>query len=213
MVLGCPSPGSRSYEPQGGYLEASAVRHRFDKLLGEVEKFASPALFEGSLTAEGKRGEIESLLDSCTVALYGSKTVQAGATPSTSACPVVVDRVAVPEKAGLVDPCEWLEPGRAQVVANLHTLRLPEELWREIVVACHHVPPAEEAGLVRKLLEREMVVLLPESDLPRNQAGDLMVGGLFSVEKNEKEDRLIYDRRPENATMRQLGWAGLPSGA
>ena len=40
-----------------------------------------------------------------------------------------------------------------------------------------------------------------------------MLGGLFAVGKNSAEDRLIFDRRPENATMEKLHWADLPSGA
>ena len=40
-----------------------------------------------------------------------------------------------------------------------------------------------------------------------------MQGGLFCVEKNATEDRLIFDRRPENVTMPRLEWAALPSAA
>jgi hypothetical protein len=40
-----------------------------------------------------------------------------------------------------------------------------------------------------------------------------MLGVLFCVAKDADRDRLIFDRRPENATMRRLNWAKLPSGA
>lgn len=66
---------------------------------------------------------------------------------------------------------------------------------------------------MRKLLQHNMVTLIPEGDLPRTSQGKLLTGGFFCVKKNELEDRLIYDRRPENATMEQLRWAKLPSGA
>ena len=40
-----------------------------------------------------------------------------------------------------------------------------------------------------------------------------MQGGLFCVQKNAEEDRLIFDQRPEHATMPRLDWAVLPSAA
>ena len=129
------------------------------------------------------------------------------------ALPVQADRIAVPEQAGLVDPVALLSPDRAQVVADLEKLRLPEILWGDVVKACHRVPLEEETGLMLKLLETGMVTLLPEEQLPRSSTGDLMVGGLFCVAKNEVEDRLILDRRPQNATMSRLTWAHLPAGA
>ena len=58
-----------------------------------------------------------------------------------------------------------------------------------------------------------MAVLMPEQDLPHDSRGRLLARGLFCVGKNAQEDRLIYDRRPENGTMPRLRWAELPSGA
>ena len=89
---------------------------------------------------------------------------------------------------------------------------MPEHLWNRIPIACHQVADAEEADL-RRLLANDMVVLIPESDLPRNRSGGLMLRGLFCVPKNTEEDRVIFDRRPENATMGRLNWARLPSEA
>ena len=65
--------------------------------------------------------------------------------------------------------------------------------------------------MAEKLLATGMAALIPEDDFPRDQAGRLMVGGLFCVAKNSAEDRLISDRRPENATMPRLDWARLPN--
>ena len=99
------------------------------------------------------------------------------------------------------------------MVENLHLLRRPEALWGEEVQSCHRVPVQEETPLLRRLLAAKMVELVPESDLPRRQDGRLLLGGLFAVRKNDEEDRLIFDRRPENATMDRLDWAKLPAGA
>ena len=119
----------------------------------------------------------------------------------------------MPEEAGQMNPCAWLPPERRVVVENLELLQGPQDLWGELIVACHRVPPDEEAALVSKMLETKMVELIPESELPRNDEGDLMPGGLFCVRENEKEDRLIFGRRPEKAMMGRLGWAELPNGA
>ena len=51
-----------------------------------------------------------------------------------------------------------------------------------------------------------MATLVEEADLPRNRAGELMTGGLFAVAKSGDQDRLIFDRRPENAAMASLDW-------
>ena len=131
----------------------------------------------------------------------------------STAIPVVASKVAIPDQAGTVELSQWLPPGRKEVVADLTQLRQPEHLWDEVVPAFHNVPFSEEAGLVRRLLKHGMVELVPESELPRTSGGKLLTGGFFCVEKSSTEDRLIYDRRPENATMSKLGWAKLPSGA
>ena len=215
VSLGCPTDGGR-YEPRGGYRCLADIRLLADKLLGEVEEFASPELLHGSLSCEGKRGVIDELLSqvSCTVgACYGDLRGPQGQEAGLPTLPVKADRIAVPEVAGMVDPCEWLDEDRATVVRNLDKLRLPEHQWEEVVKAFHQVPPEEEDRVVRKLLRTGMGRLLPESELPRDSHGKLLVGGLFSVLKNEREDRLIFDRRPENATMSRLRWAKLPAGA
>ena len=116
-------------------------------------------------------------------------------------------------KGGLVDPLDWLEKDRAETLRNLAAIRKPEHLWEDIVTACHRVPVQEEASMARKLLETGIAVLVPELDPPHDSEGRLLVGGRFCVAKNDQADRLIFDRRPETATMERLRWAQLPSGA
>ena len=214
VTLGCPAPNGSAYEPRVGHRSMEGIRVFTDGLLGEMREFVSLDLVLGRLGCEGKRASIEQLLaqvSSKAGACYMSESASGGL-PSV-ALPVVSDRLAIPRKAGEVDPVEWLEPSRAKVVANLEKLRLPEPLWEDIVVACHRVEPAEEPALAQTLLDTGMAVLVPEADLPRDVEGRLLTGGLFCVAKNSSEDRLIYDRRPENATMERLNWAKLPSGA
>ena len=214
ITLGCPSERGSGYEPRVGYRCLADARAFADKLLGEVEEFVCLELALGRLGCDGKRGCIEHLLGQvhCTGAACYAGFAQVKGKVST-ALPVVAERVAMPEQAGKVDPCEWLPPDRAEVVRHLDRLRKPEEMWEEVVASCHRVPPEEEDALARKLVAHNMAIPVREDLLPRDRDGRLLVGGLFSVAKNELEDRLIFDRRPENATMERLEWARLPSGA
>ena len=208
VVLGFPHC-DEFFEPPVAHRSVQSIRPYADKLLGEVVEFMNPEMLAGTLSCEGKRSDSEALIASGTDAWYGSDG-KVDAKGISTALPVVADRVAIPVEAGLVDPCGVLGKERAEVVAHLPDLRMPEECWGAEVRACHNVPPEEEAPLIRKLLQAKMVVLLPEDELPRTKDGRLLLGGLFSVKKNENEDRLIYDRRPENNTMQKLNWARLP---
>ncbi|CAE7541178.1 unnamed protein product, partial [Symbiodinium pilosum] len=214
VVLGCPDGDGGCHEPRVIYRSMGGMRFFSDRLLGEVMAFCSPDLLRDTLSFDGKRGDLNALLEtlSCSMPSYDGAVPLA--TPDNNvALPVQAERMAVPDEAGQVDPARWLDPGRAFVFENLESLRLPEEVWEEVPVACHRVPPEQERAVIQKLLDTHMVALVSESELPRTQDGRLLVGGLFSVKKNEVEDRLIFDRRPENSTMRRLHRAELPNGA
>ena len=213
VVLGCPDCVGEVSEPRAGYRSIGDARSFCDELLGEVESFYDGSLFTGS--CDGKRAEVEALLErlDCTATGYHGFAREAGECDVSTALPVVAARVAVPTEAGKVDPLDWLPIGQREVVENLEEQQLPRHLWEDGVVACHRVPADEEEALARKLWKHGMVTFLPESELPRDNEDKLLCGGFFSVRKNQAEDRLIYDRRPENSTVNRLGWAQLPSGA
>ena len=200
VELGCPDCHGGSWEPPTVVQSRDVARRFADRLLGEVEEFASFELVNDSLFFEGSRHAAEQALRhvSCTAAGYVGGTADDSL---SNALPVKAERVAMPEHAGMVDPLLLLPEDRREVVANLVALRRPEHLWEPMVRAFHNVPADEEAGLVKKLLEHKMVELVPESQLPHDSCGKMHPGGFFCVPKNETEDRLIYDRRPENSTM------------
>lgn len=212
VVLGCPDCMGNTYEPQVTYRASESVRGFADKLLGEVAEFGSNALIEDALNCSGGRLAVEEIFEQVASAT-GSYTDWKDSCNLGGALPVVPERVAMPEAAGSVDPLNFLEPDRRMVVADLEQLRKPEHLWDNVPVACHRVSADDEARLVEKLVAHGMVRLMPESELPRDSQGCLLCGGFFAVPKNEVEDRLIFDRRPENATMNRITWAKLPAGA
>ena len=170
VTLGCPSSGSSAYEPRVGHRSMGSIRVFTDRLLGEMREFVCLDLVLGKLGCEGKRATVEQLLAQVSCiggACYMSEPV--GRSLPSTAFSVSASRVAIPEVAGTVDPLQWLEPERAQIVANLDQLRLPEPLWEDIVVACHRVSEEDEPALARKLLETGIAVLMPEQD-QRNHA-------------------------------------------
>ena len=175
-----------------------------DKMLGEVVEFGSSSLLHGRLAMKSSRSAVEESLKQASMAASGYVSMPAGENLS-GAMPVVASRVAIPEKAGLVDPCELLPGWQRDVVENLESLRKPEHLWDPVPQACHRVEPSEEAGLAKRLLASGMVKLVPEKELPKDSLGFFLSGGLFCVPKNEVEDRLIFDRRPEKLDYEQSG--------
>lgn len=212
LVLGCPECSGGTCEPQAAYRSSADAKAYADELLGEVEKFGSLEVRNDTLIFKGGRLAVEEAFRK--VAAVASGYGCAGvATEASGAIPVVPERVAVPAVAGTVNPCDFLPEERRQVVEQLAKLRLPEQWWPSIPTACHRVAKQDEARLVRKLLDHKMVVLVPEKDLPSDSQGNFLSGGFFCVPKNELEDRLIFDRRPENATMERIIWAELPAGA
>lgn len=217
VVLGCPDCGDSACEPRVGYRQWKEVRTLVGSLLGEVTEFVSSDMCTEALSCDGKRLSIEEALDQLKVLHgdYGGLGIlpDEAIARTTVAMPVVADRVAIPDAAGTVSPLDWLPEERAEIVSDLSQLRMPETDWRRVPRACHQVSVDEEARLMRRLLQHNMVCLTPESELPVDSQGRLLTGGFFSVPKNSDEDRLIFDRRPENATMNRLQWAKLPSGA
>lgn len=187
VVLGCPNCGNGKEEPQVELRCQKDIRTFTDGLLGEVREFMNEAVCTDTVSCEGGRGALDEafrkLSQQC--ACYGTEGILAGALESaaSAAIPVVAERVAVPEVAGLVDPCQHLPPSRKEIMADLSKIRLPETLWREVKPACHRVSKKEEARLIRRLLKSGMVTLLPEDSLPRDSNGSLLTGFFLCKEK------------------------------
>eukprot|EP00972_Heterocapsa_arctica_P101261 14926409-Heterocapsa_arctica.AAC.1 len=57
-----------------------------------------------------------------------------------------------------------------------------------------------------------MADLISEHEVPRSRAGWKLLAGMFTVPRKTESDRLIIDRRPQNATEKKLSWATLPRG-
>ena len=214
VSLGLPE-AEGSYEPQVGFCAWNTARHCAEHLLGEVLVFTDEDLIRGKTDLDKGRALLEEFLSSMPSLKTGyvypdSNLLQASTTVAMDVDP---SRIGIPDEAGMVDPLHVLPPERQAVYRDLSRLQSPVDEWGVLPAACHRVPEEREDALVERLLKSRMVELVPEEHLPHDKHGGLLVGGLFAVGKNESEDRLIYDRRPQNAISRRLKWAQLPAGA
>ena len=105
VVLGCPRSLEGWHEPRVGYRSVADIRQFADRLLGEVVSCCSPELIGESLRCEGKRLQVEEMLDllTCTVSNY-KRVAGTADFPGTTGPPVVAERVAIPSQAGQVNP-------------------------------------------------------------------------------------------------------------
>lgn len=216
IVLGCPDCRGKTREPRGGFVKSAEVHTLCMSLLGEVVEFIDVGFCTESVSFDGSRSVVDEALtslqkmDACSGAGEESGRL---ARKLNVAIPVVSERVAIPAKAGSVDPLAWLPPERRSVVEDLGQLCLAEPLGGGPARPCHQVSEKEEKKLIQRLLAAQMITLVSEDELERTADGRLLVGGFFCVRKNNVEDRLIFDRRPANAMMQRLDWAHLPAGA
>ena len=80
---------------------------------------------------------------------------------------------------------------------------------------CHRVRACDEAVLQDRLLQNHMGGLLPESAVATDPDGCILSGGLFGIKKPPKNglprQRMIFDRRRQNALEKRVRWVTLPS--
>ena len=70
------------------------------------------------------------------------------------------------------------------------------------------------------LLGAGMAGLVPENEIPLDHRGEPLVGGIFAVAKPptlvdgklKRRQRLIFDRRRQNATEARVSWISLMNG-
>jgi hypothetical protein len=210
LEMGSPDKES-DYIPRGGFSDHPLVRTRAEELRREVQQFGCPGVDKVPL-ARGRK-ELSRAISSFKFHDYFQRSSPSATEFLPTAIPVNTDRIALPERAGTVDPGMHLPPERRRVFRDLARLKLPEAEWGTLPRPCHRVPKSQETKLARNLLTSEMCVLIAEEDLPRTSWGAILSGGLFAVVKDSEQDRLIFDRRVENATVRKLKWLSLPAGA
>ena len=123
-------------------------------------------------------------------------------------------RVSLPVKAVGLDPTHFLCPQRRRSLRDLSRLVLPECEWpHPLPRPCHMFKPDLEQNLRAKLIQCGLASLIREEEVPSGNSGRKIFAGLFAVPHKAASDRLIIDRRPQNASECGLNWSTLPPGS
>ena len=208
------------------FWETGCPKHNYEALMGpynitDDQIKVSRDLFEGLLAVcraspEGVGRGRESFLEALGRLSSEADVGEPVDGNVTCAKEVVCDRVSMPVVAGVCDPVKHMQhlcPQEASVLKHLEQLVEPESCWPAVLPRqCHMISEAEEAKLRLKLHLSGMAVLIAEDDVPVDSKGRKLLAGLFCVAHKLDKDRLIFDRRPQNATERRLGWCRLPHG-
>ena len=105
----------------------------------------------------------------------------------------------------------------AELVAQLHddnNLVLPTSEWPDpLPRPCLMISPSDERQLRHALVKCGLASLIPEEEVAVGADFRKLIAGLFTVPHKPESDRLIIDRRPQNATEARLRWATLPHGS
>ena len=123
------------------------------------------------------------------------------------------DRMSLPKKAGIIDPCQFLKGSHLDAFNSMAST-VPLDLEpANPTIGCFKVSPGDHKAVNLKLLDSGVATLIPEELGLRDSSGRIITGGLFAVDHKPESDRIILDRRPFNELERRLVWAKLPHGS
>ena len=102
------------------------------------------------------------------------------------AMPVKADRISVPERAGILNPCDHLSPEQLREFKAMHKdIPIPSPAPGDCR-ACHEVDEAQWPALLRKLHDANMIEFLPAEDAFRDEKGVVKGGVFLQSLKNQK---------------------------
>ena len=127
---------------------------------------------------------------------------------------VNLDKVSLPAQAGVVPVGSLLLPLQKKVYLRPDLLLHAPETGEVLPKPCHRVRAEDEAELQAKLLENSMGGLLLENEVATDPDG-CVLSVFFAVKMLPKNgmprQRLIFDRRRQNALEKRVRWVTLPS--
>lgn len=132
---------------------------------------------------------------------------------NTQAMELTAENAGLPENAGVLYPADVLEPDKARDFVDFESRILKPGPTHEVLPKpCLRISAKEERKLRRRLLQSNMGQLVPEADIPVDDLGRLILGGMFGVPHKLGKLRVIFDRRPLNLGESRLKWVELPQG-
>jgi hypothetical protein len=118
----------------------------------------------------------------------------------------------LPVRAGQLDTAALLPAQDRRTLLNGARRLLPDEAVEQpLPRSCFMVRAVDESALLRRLIETNMVILLPEAEVARQPNGRLLLNGCFGVD-HKKGMRAIFDCRPANAGEKRLRLSCMPCG-
>ena len=126
-----------------------------------------------------------------------------GASAASLVQPFDASRLSMPKRAAVVPLDDWLHES-TRLLWNAPELETPPS---EPVRGYFPVTMAQWRASLRKMVRAGLATTLPS-----NTRDPSLAAGAFTVRKDVDRDRLIADRRPENARERQVGLCLLPYG-
>ena len=128
---------------------------------------------------------------------------------------VDLNKLSLPSAAGVVPVSSLLLPWQKEVYLHPERLLHIPEAGEVLPKPYHRVRACGKAVLQDRLLQNHMGGLLLESAVATDPDGCILSGWLFGIKKPPKNDlprqRMIFDRRRQNALEKRVRWVTLPS--
>lgn len=132
---------------------------------------------------------------------------------TNTAMNIVPSRMSLPEKAGVLDPSDFLKGETLKAFQTLHEWAPSGVEPSAPTKGVFKVLPQDLETVYRQLLESKVACLIPIEQALKDPDGNVISGGLFAVPHKPHSDRIIFDRRPQNELERRLVLARLPHGS
>ena len=180
-------------------------RESAERLLPEVRRFFRAG---GGLPLAGGRLRVADALRHAAAQSYD------GAAPAGSSAEWIdIGAVDVPASAGSAPLLDHLLDWQGEAYLGPR-LVLPERQRDPLPKPCNRLHKWDKRRFVTRLLESGLAGILSETEL-LHDGGSPVVGEFFAVLKpagkqGQRRQRLIFDRRPQNACEGRLRWKTLP---
>ena len=207
--MGCPKNADKAVSDLGPYQVPDLQLQAATNLYEELRDFCRVKSEEG--WSRGRKTLHEAINSLVARELIPGSSCKP---PEASAKAVDPARISLPERAAVCKPEDFLCKERRAVLKDLRSIILPERGWpHPLPQPCHWITRADEVRLRASLLRSGMAEVISADRVPRDSRGRRIVAGLFTVPHKVESDRLIIDRRPQNATESRLMWSELPHGS
>ena len=226
--LGCPRSGAvpTSVGPPRQHPQARAAACAL------LDEFMAFSRFGDCSPNGGRKKLLDLVIDVASRSSYWDAAGDSGGGPQAEW--IDPNIMAIPTSGGTLDPQKFLTASQYEQYADPQCIPKSPTIYDDLPRPCHRVAPADEDVVMGRLLAADLAVIAPESILPKVRVRkhivkgpsryskvtrSVLVGGLFGLTKPQKrkgdpkKQRIIFDRRVQNATEDRVSWIRLPAAA